>query len=114
MKKLTTLLMCFLLVAAAACAKPRKHLKKAKAFNDSAFVADFSAMMDSLKVVGANVVVVKDNKIAYTHSFGLKSRELGEDMTSDAVSASPAFPNRLPPLPLCNSPKKVSWTCEPT
>ena len=85
MKKLTTLMMCFLLVAAAACAKPRKHLKKAKAFNDSAFVADFSAMMDSLKVVGANVVVVKDNKIAYTHSFGLKSRELGEDMTSDAV-----------------------------
>ncbi|MGM9869484.1 MAG: serine hydrolase domain-containing protein [Sodaliphilus sp.] len=85
MKKLTTLLMCLMLVAAAASAKPRKQLKKAKAINDSAFVADFSAMMDSLKVVGANVVVVKDNKIAYTHSFGLKSRELGEDMTPDAI-----------------------------
>lgn len=85
MKNILTIALCLLLAVGAASAKGKKQTKKQARINDAAFVADYQAMMDSLNVVGSNVVVVKDNKIIYSHSFGLKNRELGEDMTPDVI-----------------------------
>ena len=84
-KKIMFLAMCLLLAASVADAKSKKGGKAAARIDDAAFVADYEAMMDSLKVVGSNVVVVKDNKIIYSHSFGLKNRERGEEMTPNTI-----------------------------
>ena len=84
-KKIMFLAMCLLLAASVANAKNKKGGKAAARIDDAAFVADYEAMMDSLKVVGSNVVVVKDNKIIYSHSFGLKNRERGEEMTPNTI-----------------------------
>lgn len=84
-KKIMFLAMCLLLAASVADAKSKKGGKAAARIDDAAFVADYEAMMDSLKVVGSNVVVVKDNKIIYSHSFGLKNRERGEEMMPNTI-----------------------------
>ena len=84
-KKIMFLAMCLLLAASVADAKSKKGGKAAARIDDAAFVADYEAMMDSLKVVGSNVVVVKDNEIIYSHSFGLKNRERGEEMMPNTI-----------------------------
>ncbi|MDO4510285.1 MAG: serine hydrolase domain-containing protein [Bacteroidales bacterium] len=85
MKHFLSIALCLLLVAGTASAKGKKRQAAAKPIADSAFVADYEALMDSLKVVGSNVVVVKNNKIVYSHCFGLKNREMGEELTPDAI-----------------------------
>ncbi len=85
MKKILTLTLCLMLAAGAVSAAGKKQAKRPVRVSDTAFVADYEAMMDSLKVVGANVVVVKNNRIVYSHSFGLKNRERGEEMTPSTI-----------------------------
>lgn len=84
-KKIMFVALCLLIAASATQAKSKRSGKAAAKVNDKEFVADYEAMMDSLKVVGANVVVVKDNRIVYAHSFGLKCRETGEEMTPNTI-----------------------------
>ncbi|RZL60210.1 MAG: class A beta-lactamase-related serine hydrolase [Pedobacter sp.] len=43
--------------------------------------ADFKAVMQKFKAVGASVAVVKNGKIIYTHSFGLKDLDKKTELT---------------------------------
>lgn len=51
----------------------------------AAFEADLEAFRQEIDNVGMNVVLVKDNKIAYTHSFGVKDLATGEALDADAL-----------------------------
>ena len=47
--------------------------------------AGIHAIMQEIKVVGLSVAVVKNNKIIYTHSFGLKDMETNTPLTDDCL-----------------------------
>jgi hypothetical protein len=47
--------------------------------------AEIQAMMQEIKVVGLSVAVVKNNKIIYTHSFGLKDMDSNAPLTDDCL-----------------------------
>ena len=47
--------------------------------------AGIHAIMQEIKVVGLSVAVVKNNKIIYTHSFGLKDMETNAPLTDDCL-----------------------------
>ncbi|MEO6732305.1 MAG: serine hydrolase domain-containing protein [Ferruginibacter sp.] len=47
--------------------------------------AGILAIMRDSKVMGLSVAVVKNNKIIYTHSFGLKDREINTPLTDDCL-----------------------------
>ncbi|MGB3007208.1 MAG: serine hydrolase domain-containing protein [Chitinophagaceae bacterium] len=47
--------------------------------------AGINTIMKETKVVGLSVAVVKNNKIIYTHSFGLKNRENNTPLTDDCL-----------------------------
>ena len=47
--------------------------------------AGIHAIIQEIKVVGLSVAVVKNNKIIYTHSFGLKDMETNTPLTDDCL-----------------------------
>ena len=47
--------------------------------------AGIRAIMSQTNVVGVSVAVVKNNKIIYTHSFGLKNIEANTPLTDDCI-----------------------------
>ncbi len=47
--------------------------------------AGIRAIMQEIKVMGLSVAVVKNNKIIYTHSFGLKDMETNTPLTDDCI-----------------------------
>jgi CubicO group peptidase (beta-lactamase class C family) len=47
--------------------------------------AEFKAVMDKYNAVGASVAVVKEGKIIYTHSFGLKDLENKKPLTDQDI-----------------------------
>lgn len=49
------------------------------------FEQEIEPYRQALKNVGLNVVVVKDNQIVYTHSFGYKNLETGELLTDSCL-----------------------------
>ena len=55
-----------------------------KAQNEKA-ESDFKQIMEKYAAVGASVVVVKEGKVAYTHSFGLKDLENKKPLTDQDI-----------------------------
>lgn len=47
--------------------------------------AGIRAIMQEIKVMGLSVAVVKNNRIIYTHSFGLKDMETNTPLTDDCI-----------------------------
>ncbi len=78
MKKHTTLsflIACF--VFSFICSQSNAQSDKAE--------AGIRAIMEQTQVMGLSVAVVKNNKIIYTHSFGLKDLESNTPLTNDCI-----------------------------
>ena len=83
MKKCITILLVSLLCHSASVAvEPQKC---AKIFDECAFNADIRSMMDSLRIVGVSLAVVKDNRIVYTGAFGHKNLDTLEPLTTSTM-----------------------------
>lgn len=59
--------------------------KCAKIFDECAFNTEIRNMMDSLRIVGVSLAVVKDNQIVYTGAFGHKSLSTLEPLTTSTM-----------------------------
>ncbi|NBT08728.1 MAG: class A beta-lactamase-related serine hydrolase, partial [Chitinophagia bacterium] len=58
------------------------HLARAQ---EAAVEESIRTIMSQTNVVGVSVAVVKNNKIIYTHSFGLKNIEANMPLTDDCI-----------------------------
>ena len=52
---------------------------------EAAVEESIRTIMSQTNVVGVSVAVVKNNKIIYTHSFGLKNIETNTPLTDDCI-----------------------------
>jgi CubicO group peptidase (beta-lactamase class C family) len=78
MKKQTSLLILITCIASCMlCLHSNAQPEKAE--------AGIRAIMEQTQVMGLSVAVVKNNKIIYTHSFGLKELETGTLLTDDCI-----------------------------
>ncbi len=78
MKKQTVLSFLFTcLVSTMVCSSLHAQPEKAE--------AGIRAIMEQTQVMGLSVAVVKNNKIIYTHSFGLKDKESNTPLTDDCI-----------------------------
>ena len=83
MKKCIAILLVSLLCHGASVAvEPQKCTK---IFDECAFNADIRSMMDSLRIVGVSLAVVKDNRIVYTGAFGHKNLDTLEPLTTSTM-----------------------------
>ena len=68
---------CLILMMSLCCVESFSQVAKAE--------TEIQSMMKELNVVGLSVAVVKENKIIYTHSFGLKNIENNEPLTDQNI-----------------------------
>lgn len=80
MKKLTSLLLCLVVMASAFTAQAKP--KRATSPKMRAFETELKQMMDSLNVVGLSIAVVKNNTIVYNNSYGVQDLETKKPVTN--------------------------------
>ena len=83
MKKVITILLTLVLCHGTSVASEPQ--KCAKIFDECAFNADIRNMMDSLRIVGVSLAVVKDNQIVYTGAFGHKDLATLQPLTTSTM-----------------------------
>ena len=83
MKKVIAILLTLVLCHGTSIASEPQ--KCAKIFDECAFNADIRNMMDSLRIVGVSLAVVKDNQIVYTGAFGHKDLATLQPLTTSTM-----------------------------